>query len=239
MVYVLVRTGLILIGAAALVAGLFLGTVQLLAGTLLVLIGFTVVVVGIRFKPEVPAETVVGRANPDSDNDSLAVGDLASQQAERHRQIINESLHLANDSANLDTKISRLDLAKQHLEMLKSHIKQYDHLSLTNLDQVEVSIAELEAEFKQRGYKEIAQRNLSGQGLEKAGDINGAIEVYETALDADVDTPFPYRRLAILYRKQKRREDEVRVIKHALKNIGAGNTKHYQWFSERLAKFVE
>ena len=50
-----------------------------------------------------------------------------------------------------------------------------------------------------------------------------------------VDTPFTYRRLAIVYRKGKKREEEIRTIKAALNNIPKSNAKHDSWFEDRLA----
>ena len=51
-----------------------------------------------------------------------------------------------------------------------------------------------------------------------------------------VKAPFPYRRLAILYRRLKSHDDETRVLVAALSNIPKSNRRHYDWFEDRLFK---
>ena len=63
----------------------------------------------------------------------------------------------------------------------------------------------------------IVERNLKGQQLEKQGDIQGAIRLYEQNVADKADVPFPYNRLAIIYRKQKRVDDEIRILEKAIK----------------------
>lgn len=63
----------------------------------------------------------------------------------------------------------------------------------------------------------IVERNLKGRELEKRGDIEEAIRLYEQNVVDKADTPFPYNRLAIIYRKQKRLDDEIRVLEKAIK----------------------
>lgn len=164
---------------------------------------------------------------------------IAASSAQRLVEIINESLQIANDSKNADTKVSRLDVAKMRLDDLKRLAKENPIIKLTQLSQVERSIAELEREFIQAQYREAAEGNMRGQALEKEGNVEEAVQEYERLLADGVDTPFTYRRLAILYSKRKDRESELRVISAALKNVPVENSKHYQWFAERLAKKSE
>ena len=158
------------------------------------------------------------------------------ESAHRLVDVINESLKIASESKNADTMISRLDVAKQRLSELKRLSKDHSFINLTQLPQVEQSIANLAREFGQAQYREAAEGNMSGQSLEKEGRIDEAIVEYERLLDAGVDTPFTYRRLAIIYSKRKEREEELRVLRAAIKNVPTQNRKHYQWFAERLAK---
>ena len=158
------------------------------------------------------------------------------ESAHRLVDVINESLKIANESQNADTKISRLDVAKQRLSELKRLSTEHSFINLTQLPQVEQSIADLEREFDQAQYREAAEGNMSGQSLEKEGKIDEAIVEYERLLDAGVDTPFTYRRLAIIYSKRKEREEELRVLRAAMENVPKGNSKHYQWFADRFAK---
>ena len=159
-----------------------------------------------------------------------------SASAQRLVEIINESLKIANESKNADTKVSRLDVAKKRLEELKKLSDEYPFIKLTQLAQVDQSIAELEQEFLQAQYREAAEGNMRGQELEKEGNIDAAILEYERLLEEGVDTPFTYRRLAIIYSKRKETDEELRVLRAAIKNVPVQNSTHYKWFAERLAK---
>lgn len=156
--------------------------------------------------------------------------------AQRLVEIINESLKIANKSKNADIKISRLDLAKIRLDDLKGLAKDNPFIKLTQLSQVERSIAELEREFIHAQYREAAEGNNRGQALEKEGNVDEAIQEYERLLADRVHTPFTYRRLAIIYSKRKKKDDELRVLRAAIKNLPVESKTHYQWFIERLAK---
>ncbi|MFY0666315.1 MAG: tetratricopeptide repeat protein, partial [Natronospirillum sp.] len=159
-----------------------------------------------------------------------------SDSAQRLVEIINESLKIANESKNADTKLSRLDVAKKRLKELKKLSNEHPFIKLTQLEKVELSIVELEQEFIQAQYREAAEGNMRGQELEKEGNVDAAILEYERLLEDGVDTPFTYRRLAIIYSKRKETDEELRVLRAAIKNVPVGNSTHYQWFAERLAK---
>lgn len=158
--------------------------------------------------------------------------------AQRLTDVINESLKIANESKNADTKLSRLDVAKNRLDELKRLSKEYPFVKLTRLSLVEKSIADLDQEFLQARYREISDGNMRGQLLEKSGNIDEAILEYERLLAEGVDTPFTYRRLAIIYSKRKDKDEEMRVLRAAIKNIPIENGAHYQWFAERISKKV-
>jgi tetratricopeptide (TPR) repeat protein len=55
-----------------------------------------------------------------------------------------------------------------------------------------------------------------GRGLEKAGKVKEAKEVYERVLASTATFYGAYDRLAIIYRKEKDFENELRVVLHAL-----------------------
>ena len=162
--------------------------------------------------------------------------DVVTSSAQRLVEVINESLTIANESNNPETKISRLEVAKDKLSEIKKLSKQYSFLALTSLNDVENSISELENEFLISGYAEIANGNITAESLEKEGKVEEAINEYEKLVERKVDTPFTYRRLAILYRKGKQENEETRIINEALNNIPKSNSKHYGWFQERLQK---
>jgi len=171
-------------------------------------------------------------SNKYSNNDIDVIG----ASAQRLVDVINESLKIANDSNNPETKLSRLSVAKNKLEDVKGLAARYSFLTITSLDEIEDVIAKLESDFMMSGLKEIANGNNAGEALEKEGKVEEAIAQYEILAEKGVDTPFTYRRLAILYRKGKKREDEIRTIKAALNNIPKSNAKHYSWFEDRLTK---
>lgn len=203
---------------------------------IVLLIGVIVVaaIASVQKKPQKPTGRSFPRSARKPEFDAYHQAILDS--AKRHVDIINESLNIANESMNADTKISRLDVAKDKLEELKKISEEHPFIKLTTLSQVEHSISALEHESAQAGYREAAGGNMRGQCLEKEGNIDSAIEEYERLLEEGVDTPFTYRRLAIIYSKRKNKADELRVLRAAIKNVPIENSKHYQWFAGRLAK---
>jgi len=60
------------------------------------------------------------------------------------------------------------------------------------------------------------QRNLQGKRLEKEGKKSEAIQLYETNVEENFEGSFPYRRLAVIYRKQKRYSEEIRILETAV-----------------------
>ncbi|MGG2466821.1 hypothetical protein ACOV1W_03740 [Paraclostridium bifermentans] len=66
-----------------------------------------------------------------------------------------------------------------------------------------------------KGY----ELNKKGMELEKSKDIDGAIEYYEQSIDCNFDGTHPYDRLAILYRKKKDYDNEIRVLDKAIYNF--------------------
>ena len=56
-----------------------------------------------------------------------------------------------------------------------------------------------------------ADRNGHGIELEKQGRMDEAITVYESNIADWADTPYPYKRLRIIYTKRKQYDDAIRV----------------------------
>lgn len=59
-------------------------------------------------------------------------------------------------------------------------------------------------------------RNLKGQELEKKGLPEEAILLYEINVSEGFEGSFPYRRLAVLYRKKGFLKEEIRVLEKAV-----------------------
>lgn len=87
------------------------------------------------------------------------------------------------------------------------------------------------------------QINQKGMRYEKAGEIDKAIKQYELAISKNFDGNHPYDRLAILYRKRKHFDDEIRVLEKAIwvfENVVADQRAYkspkIQKFKDRLEK---
>ena len=63
---------------------------------------------------------------------------------------------------------------------------------------------------------DLVDNNINGERLEKLGKLNEAIALYEYNIAQRFDGNFPYDRLAIIYRKQKKYDEEIRVLKQAI-----------------------
>ena len=63
---------------------------------------------------------------------------------------------------------------------------------------------------------DLIDNNINGERLEKLGKLNEAIALYEYNISQRFDGNFPYDRLAIIYRKQKKYDEEIRVLKQAI-----------------------
>lgn len=59
-------------------------------------------------------------------------------------------------------------------------------------------------------------RNVKGQEYERKGNISKAIRLYEKNVDEGFDGNFPYERLAIIYKKHKDLDNEIRIVKKAI-----------------------
>ena len=64
--------------------------------------------------------------------------------------------------------------------------------------------------------EDLIQNNLDGIAYEKADNIDEAIKLYEYNVAHRFTGQHPYNRLAIIYRKQKKYDEEIRVLKTAI-----------------------
>jgi hypothetical protein len=91
-----------------------------------------------------------------------------------------------------------------------------------------------------RHYDEVSglsvERNLRGIRAEKEGDLGSAIAMYEANVRDGCDGNHPYDRLAILYRKQKRVDDEVCVLERAVEVFSSLSSARLD-VAPKLAKF--
>ena len=57
----------------------------------------------------------------------------------------------------------------------------------------------------------IVDRNIKGTELEKSGQLEEAINLYEKNIADYADTPHPYNRLRVIYSKRKQYDEAIRV----------------------------
>src|SRR5699024_11821484 len=101
-----------------------------------------------------------------------------------------------------------------------------------------------EAEVKNREnikiIKDTIERNLQGKEFEKAGEIEKAIELYEKNVEEKFEGNHPYDRLAIIYRKRREYQEEIRVLNQAISVFEKEKIKSKrQDIDSKLIKFKE
>jgi hypothetical protein len=79
-------------------------------------------------------------------------------------------------------------------------------------------------------------RNQEGIAAEKAGDLDAAITLYEANVAAHFEGSHPYDRLRIIYTKQKRRDDAIRVSRAYIQFGQAGEVTRP--LKEKLRRFI-
>jgi tetratricopeptide (TPR) repeat protein len=96
--------------------------------------------------------------------------------------------------------------------------RRYKEINV-ELDRLEVGSPQWNKLYDEQSKIEsvLVDRNLKGIELEKKGKIQEAISLYEQNIADEFDGSHPYDRLAVIYRKQKRIEDEIRVLEQAIK----------------------
>lgn len=63
---------------------------------------------------------------------------------------------------------------------------------------------------------EEATNNQTGAEAEASGDLKTAAALYEQNIKRGIADSFPFNRLLVIYRKQKRYKDELRVINRGI-----------------------
>lgn len=86
-------------------------------------------------------------------------------------------------------------------------------------------------------YSDAVNRNFDGIELERIGKTDKAIALYEANVEANFDGSHPYNRLAIIYRKRNKIEDEIRVLESAIWIFENRVSKHRGDRIPKLEKF--
>lgn len=79
-----------------------------------------------------------------------------------------------------------------------------------------------------------AALNNKGIALEKEGKVGDAINVYEENIKSDYPASHSYKRLTVLYRKQKDFDNEERIIKRAREIL----PREKKYYDDRLIKCI-
>lgn len=84
------------------------------------------------------------------------------------------------------------------------------------------------------------RNNNKGIAYEKEGNIKFAIKIYEKNLEIGYPATHSYNRLMIIYHKEKRYEDEIRVIKKAIGvfSLNANYNADVIKWQKRLSKLI-
>ena len=82
-------------------------------------------------------------------------------------------------------------------------------------------------------------RNSMGKRLEKKGKILEAKALYEANISEGFEGSFPYRRLAVIYRKEKSKADEIRVLNKAVAVFDSLVTSARRDVEPKLKEFRE
>ena len=67
-----------------------------------------------------------------------------------------------------------------------------------------------------KAFSKLVNRNINGIKYEKEGKVDLAIKLYEKNIAENFEGNHPYDRLAIIYRKRKDYQNEVRVLNKAI-----------------------
>jgi tetratricopeptide (TPR) repeat protein len=140
--------------------------------------------------------------------DNFAVTDV-----NRRAQIIQESMSIMDRTTNSETKTSRCNVL---LDNAKALVK-YEKIGIPTISPLPSElIRKYSWELQNSQWHIQAVRNIKGKELEKSGRINEAIELYEKNIAEEFDGNRPYDRLAIIYRKRKQYDEEIRVLEKAI-----------------------
>ena len=114
---------------------------------------------------------------------------------------------------------------------------QGTHARLTTSTIIELDRRLLNRKEEDKLLAKCARQNNKGTTYEKEGMIDKAIKVYENNISGDCyPACYSFDRLMILYRKQKRYDDEIRVIEKAIEILSPRYPDLKPKYEQRLQK---
>jgi len=156
---------------------------------------------------------------PDNESDPHAIkvvnrdGEIIGHIPKGYTQEINEGI---DNGFNFNVVIDIVNLAEKlhpFVMMQMVMFKNEDICKLTNNE-----LPTLERKSRELKLKQIENENkareltLSGKQAETIKDYESAIEIYEKSIDLFDFQPIAYERLAIIYRKKKDFDSEIRIL---------------------------
>ena len=103
--------------------------------------------------------------------------------------------------------------------------QKYFNVGIMLIDKWEKDLMEYNKEIN--ALTDTARNNNKGIGYEKKGMIQEAISTYEENIEIGYPALHSYERLIILYRKEKRYNDEIRIIEKAINDFPLKTHKEY------------
>ena len=105
-------------------------------------------------KASIAQEKTVARANDREQREYLRLVERIKRDANRTLEQLNKSLQMADASDSISTKQSKITETKRHLKTLKELCRSYDFISLSNTDEIENVIQEVDKEIENLIQKE-------------------------------------------------------------------------------------
>lgn len=136
-----------------------------------------------------------------------------------------------------EIKVRIADISPKHMIYLNKSVQRYiNRMSLKGFNNVALSKDEWDCACKkvedsiayENGLLTATSCNLGGIELEKSGDIQGAIALYEENIAMHSTAIHSYERLMIIYHRLKDYENEKRVIETAIQVFDSYNKANAQ-----------
>jgi hypothetical protein len=93
--------------------------------------------------------------------------------------------------------------------------------------------------FARKLERRAVEAELENEGDRSDHLIGTAKDVYWHLVEKEFTGSFPYRRLAVLYRKEDDHENEIRVLKRCLRHAKLSTEKKQKKFESRLDRAKE
>lgn len=119
-------------------------------------------------------------------------------------------------------------------ERCRASLKGYKNIVVKTVDYEEALAYQMEKRREKKLSSATVSLNNYAIELEKCGEIDGAIATYEENIKLRYPAHHSYKRLMVLYRKRKDKENEIRIINIALEVFP--NNEEYR---ERLEKLLQ